>query len=704
MAIQIFKTLENRYIESVDKLYAGATQKFDGGKSSNGRNDDPLIVRAPAKGYWNVAESRSTPVASTFNDIKRLTLFTASVRGASFILKQQLLQTGNTFQSTRIINPVFHISNAVPFTHTKRMIDIPITGRGIARALLGNNAITRRIFGGGQQKTDVASLRKIAQLQQETYNKAAGKKDLIGGVLKKIPVIGQTVSAVRAKRSMGEVEDGWTNSRPELSSTGYIVYKDRSNKTKFEQNQTTTFRQRYGPNILGLYDTYLTATDSQKKKWYLGQQLNSYSTLRTLVSTRERLTAVGLDPTTPSSPSRFEFKTGLVQSTERNGLAEKYSDSKDRAGLFVNQALAKYIDYGTAVRYKKEGKQRPDTRLQKPLIVQDIFNEQSLEKGLYEKSVEKSTLKTEAQKYFLDVAKLEKPDQAITSGTGTQTIAATNRSYIRYFNSGKGSIRTAGFKEAFNDGSTNAKLLAEINREIDENLVNISYLRDPLNSPTIENDEFNPETIALKPYKNLRSVNHMVTGDPPGSYIDKELGDQVDPVVVSFAMGRDDHIQFRAFIRDLQQTATPQYKDYQYIGRIEKFISYVTVQREISFKLDIIAFSKEELDIVWKRINYITGLVFPYGINKGILQPNIVRLTIGQVYTDQPGYITSLDTTFSDLSPSWDIDKQVPINATMNIRFKLIEKNVALADSPFYGINEGNSDFDRITQDETTPA
>ena len=160
-------------------------------------------------------------------------------------------------------------------------------------------------------------------------------------------------------------------------------------------------------------------------------------------------------------------------------------------------------------------------------------------------------------------------------------------------------------------------------------------------------------------------------------------------------MGKDDPIRFRAFITDLQQRANPQYNAKQYIGRIEKFITYTGVQREISFTLNIIAFSKDEIDGVWTRINYLTGLVFPYGFNKGIMQPNITRLTIGNVYDNQPGYITALDTNFKDLSESWDIDRDVPIAATMRMSFTLIEKATKIATSPFYGITEQNGNFNQ---------
>lgn len=84
-------------------------------------------------------------------------------------------------------------------------------------------------------------------------------------------------------------------------------------------------------------------------------------------------------------------------------------------------------------------------------------------------------------------------------------------------------------------------------------------------------------------------------------------------------------------------------------------------------------------------------MVYPYGINRGILQPNIIRMTIGNVYVNQPMYITSLRTSFNQASESWDIDSEVPIAATMNVSCRLIEKDTKTANKPFYGITEGTT-------------
>ena len=582
-----FKNLENRFNENVNKLYAGATLKFENGKSSTGRNDDPLIVRKPGNGYWNFAESRGLPVVSALLDVKRLTLFTLSKRGLLFLAKQQLLQTGNTFEQTRLINPLFTVGNAVPFLHLRRHLR-PVTG-GPGGSLLG--------------KTDrnYSNVRKLGQLQKSTYdsfteNAGGGAK----AFLKKLAgPITSTISAFTAKKNVGEEfgyeEEGWKKTRPELGKTDSdYVASVNAPKFKFGGNlKVLTFSgQSYGaipksPGAWnGKYTTYIKFTDAEFK-WALGSTrsddyINSIKPLQ-----------IGAQPIVKNTVSDTAIKRSL--STE-----------------LKNSYIPKTLE-----------------------TIRDNYQQ-------------------DKQNWY----------EEITGGQGIMP-------YLKYFTGDLDSITDGRQYDPKSDTGTNAKELAT---GPTGKRRKISYIKDDANLPTITPNN----QISKKAYQ---SINNQFE----------------DPIVVSFAMGTDGPIRFRAYIKDLQQSATPEYKSYQYIGRMEKFVNYVGVQREISFKLGVIAFSRDELDGVWKRINYLTGLVFPYGFNRGIFQPNIVRLTIGDVYTEQPGYVTSLSTNFNDLGTSWELDtgKQVPIGAEMDIKFVLIEKSSKVADSPFYGITEEMEGFSK---------
>lgn len=593
-----FKNLEQRFNESVDKLYAGAKTKFDGGKPSNGRNDDPLIVRGPGDGFWNFAESRSTPIVSTLNDVKRLTLFTLSTRGILFLTKQQLLQTGNTFEQTRLINPLFTVGNAVPFLHLRRN----------ARPLTGPYGITK-----SKPSTKYEDLRKIGQLQKSTYDSFDAKG--VGGFLKKLlSPITNTVSAFTAKKNVGEEfgydEKGWVKTRPELGSSEdkYVNSKKLikppkiifggldlgfiKSGGKFDQGgfvaTSTFFGQVYGSiNNSGKWDgkyrTYLSQTND-KKTW-----------VHNAIKRRS------MGPNTKNLLK--ENPEVLSKNTDANTLKLYKNNFKYESG----KTAFELVDMGT-----------------------DLYQEKTLE-------------------WHRD--------------NTSKNITSKTVPYLKYFSADKESINK---QDSLSLNARDRVLDANGNRK------KISYIKDPSNNEALRNIQERQDV--QEAYKKI-NVNFE------------------DPINVSFAMGKDSHVKFRAYIKDLQQSVKPEYKSYQYIGRIEKFISYTTVQRSITFKLGIVAFSKDELEGVWRRINYLTGLAYPYGFNRGIMQPNIVRLSIGNVYVNQPGYIDSLNTNFSDLSETWDIDKEVPIAAQMDINFIIIEKSSKIADSPLYGITENMSGF-----------
>ena len=600
-----FKNLESRFNENVNRLYSAGTLKFENGKPSNGRNDDPLIVRKPGNGYWGFGESRSLPVRSALIDVKRLTLFTLSKRGLLFLAKQQLLQTGNTFEHTRIINPVFAVGNAVPFLHIRRNLR-PLAIGGTVGKVLSLIGITKNAT-----PNSPADLRKIAQLQQETYDKYTGGAGLVKSLIKKIPVIGQTVSAISAKRSVGE-NLKWDRSRPELGKTNadYFVYA-------------------YG----NLKDDKVIAT---VKKFI------------------KKVTGISL--VTPTS--------NVYGVKDSNGKYITYLDYSNNKTTWQTSNTTDYNAYRTN-RFTAAA----------PPKISDVAEKSTLKLEEYKSSGLQKHVDTQAKNYVATAQKLSEAEQALTRpkvGPGELPISVTGKAFVRYFSAGNAGLSTVNEQDILSGNSTNMQAKVAGHRtstafSTSKTKKKISYIQDvanlPIKSPTDKNS---------KPA--YRSIN---------SNFD-------DPIVVSFAMGQDNPVRFRAFIKDLNQSATPEYKSYQYIGRMEKFVNYVGVQRDISFKLGVVAFSKDELDGCWARINYLTGLVFPYGFNRGIFQPNIVRLTIGDVYTEQPGYVTSLNTNFNELGESWEIDarRQVPIAAQMDIKFTIIEKTSKVADSPFYGITE----------------
>ena len=144
---------------------------------------------------------------------------------------------------------------------------------------------------------------------------------------------------------------------------------------------------------------------------------------------------------------------------------------------------------------------------------------------------------------------------------------------------------------------------------------------------------------------------------------------------------------FRAIIEGLSETVTPEFNATRYIGRIERNIVYLGATRTLNFTLYVNAWSAVELERVWDKINFITGLAFPSQVSsEGFLLPPIVELTIGDMYVNQPGYFTGITHAIEE-GTSWEIEPgaQVPHRVQMALSFDLIEKESMVASSAFYG-------------------
>jgi len=535
-----FKNLEQRYTERSKHLYAAATLKFDGGKASLGATDDPLITRRPGDGYWGVGEGRELPVRSTAQDVKRLTRFTISNRGLLFLAKQQLLQTGNTFAKTRLLNPTFVVGNAVPFIHITRHINTDGGLSGIAGRLLSL---------GRPKPHSVRELRKSTYLQEETYNNL---------VRDSAPITPRRYFETKRKSFVNSI-------------------------TSFFGSATVGDKTHYRPEI--------------------GDGEGQYFIRRLLTS---------IDKST------FKFG-GLVKPENYIGTLMRYS----MLNITTTDTTTAYLKTG----WKDYGGDFTTRR--------------------------RTGLLSKTAKNLVPVA-----PRPLVYNTGS---FAVGDKFLPYFS---GSLGTKI------SGSMNAKYIHESAGG------KISYIKDPLN-------HFSEESLSRPAqYANLKKPQDgIVTGSAKN-----------DIITVAFAMANDDAVQFRAFIKDINETTTPVHTERPYIGRIERYVSYTSVKRTVGFTLLVVAFSEKELETVWTKINYLTSLAYPYGVYKGILQPNIVKLTIGNIYRNQPGYVTNITSDFGQTISSWDIDAQVPHGAAVTIQFDIIEKQATTnAHTPLYGILQPQS-------------
>jgi hypothetical protein len=119
--------------------------------------------------------------------------------------------------------------------------------------------------------------------------------------------------------------------------------------------------------------------------------------------------------------------------------------------------------------------------------------------------------------------------------------------------------------------------------------------------------------------------------------------------------GKKAYIHFRAFLNQISDGYTADWASTQYIGRGEKFYNYTGFDRKVSLSWTVAAQSKAELIPMYKKLNYLASVCAPDYSGNGYLRGNIVTLTIGGYFYEQPGIITGFSYEMNDDNATWEI-------------------------------------------------
>jgi hypothetical protein len=117
-------------------------------------------------------------------------------------------------------------------------------------------------------------------------------------------------------------------------------------------------------------------------------------------------------------------------------------------------------------------------------------------------------------------------------------------------------------------------------------------------------------------------------------------------------------IHFRAFIDSFSDSYNADWDKVKYMGRAENFYKYKGFERDISLGFTVVAQSKDELSIMYDKLNFLASSLAPEyldsGDSSGYMAGNIAYLTLGDYIVEQPGIITSLTFDIPEDS-SWEI-------------------------------------------------
>ena len=147
------------------------------------------------------------------------------------------------------------------------------------------------------------------------------------------------------------------------------------------------------------------------------------------------------------------------------------------------------------------------------------------------------------------------------------------------------------------------------------------------------------------------------------------------------------YVVFRGNIEGLSENLSPSWLTENFIGRSEPVYIYERCERDISFSLKLFAQTKQELVMIYRKLNRLTSMCYPeykkddemvrrFG-GKVRMKPPLVKFRLGELFGKDShelmGFIKSLTYTYPENSP-WETEKgkRVPKHIIAAITYQVI--------------------------------
>ncbi len=157
-------------------------------------------------------------------------------------------------------------------------------------------------------------------------------------------------------------------------------------------------------------------------------------------------------------------------------------------------------------------------------------------------------------------------------------------------------------------------------------------------------------------------VNNLLSGE---TYGDKDVKDLIKFI---FLVEGWHPIIFRAFLTNVSDSFSPTTKGVQKMGFAQDSITYNTFSRQINISFIVAAQSRTEMQAIWKKLDSLGQSTYP---KEGADETNLLQstyLTIGNMYKNLRGYISSLNYDWDTETP-WDLDYELPFYTIVDISF-----------------------------------
>jgi hypothetical protein len=175
--------------------------------------------------------------------------------------------------------------------------------------------------------------------------------------------------------------------------------------------------------------------------------------------------------------------------------------------------------------------------------------------------------------------------------------------------------------------------------------------------------------------EGLTSVTDFALNNDDEMYMPFHFQDLRDPI--------PKFLYFRAFLKEgLTETFSPEWQTERYYGRVDPVATYVGTGRNIQVAFDVVAWSPEDLPVMWVKLHKLQSMVYPsYDENSYLHKGPLIRMRIGDLFCASrdsglkrglPGFINSLDFAYDD--GIWNIktDYKIPRKVSVTLGFTVI--------------------------------
>jgi hypothetical protein len=165
----------------------------------------------------------------------------------------------------------------------------------------------------------------------------------------------------------------------------------------------------------------------------------------------------------------------------------------------------------------------------------------------------------------------------------------------------------------------------------------------------------------------------------------------------------DDIIVFRATIQEISDSHGAQWNSQQMIGRADPNYVYGGYTRDLSVSFDIYATDRDEMQPIYRKLNALAGYTAPtYNPDSITMEGSWMRITIGDLFNQQPVVLNSVGYTFGGSDSPWEINieddpnmMQAPLKISVQLSFNVISDYLPQKGGRFYSLAK------RFTADST---